>query len=87
MPFKDGDKLGEHVVVANLLEDPDAPRTNFGYRQWDIEVGTTLGAAEGVAPDTEGAQEVWVHVNGSPAGTSNVAWLKSAKVLSTPLGG
>lgn len=85
MPFKDGDKLGEHVIVANLLEDPDAPRTNFGYREFDIPVGTKLGNAEVVPPDTEGAEEVWIHVKGSPEGTSNIAWLKATS--STPFGG
>lgn len=84
MTFKIGDTLGDHAVVANLhVEDPDTPegkkpvlRDNFGYRQWDIEPGTKLGKYTAVAPDTEGAEEVWVHVDGSPEGTSNVAWLK-----------
>lgn len=76
MAFKVGDKLGPHEIVEDLLQHPDAPRDNFGYRDWDIKPGDKLGNAVAVGED-EGGEEVWIHVAGSPAGTSNHAWIKA----------
>lgn len=92
MAFKVGDSLGEHAVVHNLQvesdnPDPTAkhrPRDNFGYREFDIPVGSKLGDFEVFPPETEGTEEVWVHVDGSPEGTSNVAWLKSTEKAPSP---
>lgn len=71
MALKIGDKLDQHEIVEDLLEHSDAPRDNFGYRQWDQELGTKLGNYQVVADGTEGAEIVWVHFADSPAGTSN----------------
>ncbi len=88
MPFKVGENVGEHAVVHDLHhqnDNPDPkskliPRDNFGYKQFDPEVGDTIGSFTVVAPDTEGAEEVWLHIDGSPEGTSNRAWLKSVGI-------
>ncbi len=87
MAFKVGDKIGDHAVVMDLLTDK-VSRPNFGYRQFDVEPGTKLGdytvvaappkddEGKQIGPDPEGAEAVWIHIEGSPEGTSNKVWLK-----------
>lgn len=75
MAFKIGDQLGDHAVVEDL-QTSDAPRDNFGYRQFDPEVGSKLGDYTVVAAETAGADVVFVHIDGSPAGTSQKVFLK-----------
>jgi len=75
MAFKVGDQLGDHAIVEDLLDDPKHPRENFGYRQFDPEIGSTLGDYTVVAEGTKDAKAVWVHIDGSPEGTSNKVWL------------
>jgi len=75
MAFKVDEKLGDHAIVENLEDHPDFPRPNFGYEQFQPEIGDKLGAYTVVAKTQPGAEAVWVHIDGSPAGTSNLVWL------------
>lgn len=78
MAFKTGDKLGKHEVVDNLLDHPEVPRPNFGYEEFNPAIGDKLGNYVVVSKDTPGAESVWVHIDGSPEGTSNYVTLAKA---------
>lgn len=80
MAFKAGDKLGDHAVVEDLMEDPKHPRTNFGYEEFQPKVGTKLGDFTVVEPSDpleDGVEIAFVHIDGSPEGTSQKVYLKA----------